>query len=172
MKETNKEKIQEFIRYLIIGVLTTAINWVVAIVFQELFHAPAWLGTVISWIASVVFFAFWAYKIFVFRSKSMKKELLIPEFIGFVSARLFTLGFETVFMAIFVDILGFDQAIHFGFTRMIDGVAGSQFGFQISEYYVFKLLATIVVTILNFIFSKFIVFRKGQKTSDAEPEEK
>lgn len=165
-----KEKIKEFIRYLIIGVLTTAINWVVAIVFNEVFHAPAWLGTIIAWVASVIFFAFWAYKLFVFRSKSMKKGLIIPEFIGFVSARLFSLGFETVFMAIFVDMLGFDQAIHFGFTRMVDGVADFQFGFQIDEYYIFKFLATIVVTILNFIFSKFIIFRKGQKTATEETE--
>lgn len=163
MTNNLKEKINEFIRYLIIGFSTTGINWGSAIVLEEVFHAPAWLGTVISWIISVIFFAFWAYKFFVFRSKRMSFDFLVPEFIGFVSARLLTLAFEAGFMAIFVDLLGFDHIIEFGFTRIVDGTATAKFVLPIKEYYIFKLLATVVVTILNFIASKFIIFRKGQK---------
>ena len=66
-------------------------------------------------------------------------------------------------MAIFVDLLGFDHIIEFGFTRIVDGAATAKFVLPIKEYYIFKLLATVVVTILNFIASKFIIFRKGQK---------
>ena len=62
-----------------------------------------------------------------------------------------------------VDLLGFDHIIEFGFTRIVDGAATAKFVLPIKEYYIFKLLATVVVTILNFIASKFIIFRKGQK---------
>ena len=170
MKHSNKENVNEFIRYLIIGFSTTLINWVAAIVFEEVFGMVEWLGTALSWIIAVVFFAFWAYKFFVFRSRSMEKNVLIPEFIGFTSARLLTLGFETGFIFIFVNLCGFDQAIHFGFTRMVDGVAGSQFGVTVKEYYIFKFIATVFVTILNYIASKLIIFRNA-KANEAEEDE-
>ena len=170
MKQTGREKINEFIRYLIIGVLTTAINWISAIVFEEVFGLVEWLGTALSWTISVIFFGFWAYKFFVFRSRNMEKKVLIPEFVGFVSARLHTLGFETGFIFVFVNLLGFNQAIHFGFTRMIDGVAGTQFGLTIKEYYIFKFIATVFVTILNYIASKLIIFRNA-KSGKADTED-
>ncbi len=163
MKETNKEKINEFIRYLIIGFSTTLINWLSAIFFEEVLGMVEWLGTILSWIIAVVFFAFWTYKFFVFRSRSMEKKILIPEFIGFVSARLLTLGFETGFIFVFVNLLGFDQVLHFGFTRMVDDVAGSQFGINIKEYYIFKFIATVFVTIMNYIASKLVIFRNAKK---------
>lgn len=170
MKENNKEKINEFMRYLIIGFSTTALNWLSAIFFEEALGMVEWLGTALSWTISVIFFAFWAYKFFVFRSRSMEKNILVPEFIGFVSARLLTLGFETGFIFIFVNLLGFDQVLHFGFTRMVDGVAGSQFGISIKEYYIFKFIATVFVTILNYIASKLVIFRNA-KAAEAERDE-
>lgn len=170
MKENNKEKVNEFIRYLIIGFSTTALNWISAIVFEEVFGMVEWLGTALSWTISVIFFAFWAYKFFVFRSRSMAKNIVIPEFIAFISARLLTLGFETGFIFVFVNLCGFNQALHFGFTRMVDGVAGSQFGLTIKEYYIFKFIATVFVTILNYIASKLVIFRNA-KANEAEEDE-
>ncbi|MBQ4054641.1 MAG: GtrA family protein [Clostridia bacterium] len=170
MKETNKEKINEFIRYLIIGFSTTLLNWLSAIFFEEVLGMVEWLGTALSWIISVVLFAFWAYKFFVFRSRSMEKKVLVPEFIGFTSARLLTLGFETGFIFVFVNLLGFNQVLHFGFTRMIDGVAGGQFGISIKEYYIFKFIATVFVTIMNYIASKLVIFRNAKK-NEAESDE-
>lgn len=164
MKQSNREKVNEFIRYLIIGFSTTLINWLSAIVFEEVFGMVEWLGTALSWIIAIVFFAFWAYKFFVFRSRSMEKKVLIPEFIGFTSARLLTLAFETGFIFVFVNLLDFNQAIHFGFTRMVDGAATStQFGITIKEYYIFKFIATVFVTIMNYIASKLIIFRNANK---------
>ena len=172
MKQSNREKINEFIRYLIIGFSTTLINWLSAIVFEEVFGMVEWLGTALSWIIAIVFFAFWAYKFFVFRSRSMEKKILIPEFIGFTSARLLTLAFETGFIFVFVNLLGFNQALHFGFTRMIDGVASNtQFGITVKEYYVFKFIATVFVTILNYIASKLIIFRNANKSEEKDSEE-
>lgn len=168
MVTNTKEKINEFIRYLIIGFSTTAINWLSAILFEEVFGMVEWLGTILAWIISVVFFAFWTYKFFVFRSRSMKKDILIPEFIGFVSARLLTLGFETGFIFIFVNLLGFDEKIYFGFSRIVGDETIRILGFAIKEYYIFKFIATVFVTIMNFIASKLIIFRKGQRQAKLE----
>lgn len=171
----NNKGLMEFIRYIIIGFATTAINWGVTICFTELTGLDETdIGNavivVISWIVSVIFFAFWMYKRFVFRSNSMKKDILIPEFIGFTSARLFTLVVEFIIMLIFCDILGFDEIVRFGFTRVVEGVDSGSIGINIRENYIVKLGACVIVTILNYIFSKLIIFKKGQKLSSEEKE--
>ena len=170
-KRVRRERLMEIVRYIIVGVTTTAINWVAAWLMREFTSIPAWLNTAISWILCTVFFAFWAYKFFVFRSKTMEKKTLLREFVSFIAARLFTLGFETLFMWIFVDVLGFNNMLRFGFTRMTEaGAELGAFGLSIREFYVFKFLATIVITVLNYIFSKLVIFRK-KKTEDDEPAE-
>ena len=160
-KRKRREQLKEIVRYVIVGMTTTFINWGSAALMRELTGIPAWLNTAIAWILSTVFFAFWAYKLFVFRSKSMKLGTLVREFIEFIAARLFTLGFETLFMWIFVDMLGFDNVLRFGFTRVAEsGAELGAFALKIPEFYVFKFFATIVVTVLNYVFSKLVIFRK------------
>lgn len=170
-KQTDKQKITEFLRYLVIGFSTTFINWGVSIILEELIGMPGWINTVISWIISVIFFAFWSYKFFVFRSRSMEKHILFTEFIGFVSARLLTLGVESLFIFVFVDWLGFNQIIRFSFTRLAEGKLAGSFYIDIKEFYIFKLFATVIITILNYIFSKLVIFKKGQKLSMEENSE-
>lgn len=170
-----KKGLAEFLRYLIIGFSTTFLNWGISIAFKELTaldDTPVGntIITVIAWTLSTVFFAFWMYKFFVFRSKSMKPKILWTEFAGFTGARLLTLGVESLIILIFCDILAFDHVIHFGFTRMVDGVAQGQFGFSIKEYYIVKLGSCVITTILNYIFSKLVIFKKGQKLSLEEIE--
>lgn len=167
----SKPGLAEFLRYLVIGFSTTFINWGVNIALTELFALDATLSVIISWIASTICFAFWMYKFFVFRSRSMQANILWGEFAGFTGARFFTLGVETVITLIFCKWLGFDEILHFGFTRMVDGEAGAMFGFGIRERYIVKLFACVIVTILNYIFSKLIIFKKGQKLSQADEAE-
>lgn len=170
----NNKALMEFIRYLIIGFSTTFINWGVTIVLTEFtgIDGIKLIGNaiivIIAWIVSVVFFAFWMYKRFVFRSNSMQKDILVPEFIGFTSARLLTLAIEFVIVWIFCDLIGFNQTLYLGFTRMVDGVSVGTWGIPIGENYIVKLGACVIVTILNYIFSKLIIFKKGQKLSDEE----
>ncbi len=174
-----KQGLAEFIRYLIIGFSTTFLNWGISIAFKELTNIDdTTVGntviTVIAWTLSTVFFAFWMYKIFVFRSKSMQPSILWTEFAGFTGARLLTLGVESLVIFVFCDWLAFDHVIHFGFTRMVDGVAQGSWGLNIREYYIVKLGACVITTILNYIFSKVVIFKKGQKLSkdaDAEKDE-
>ena len=156
-----RNRILELLRYLIVGTTATAINWGVAALFRELWDVSGGLNTIIAWIVSNVIFAFWGYKLFVFRSMTMEKRTVFYEFIGFVSARLLTLLFEWAFMKVFVDLLDFDHVIRVGFTRMVDGTETGSFALNIKEFYIFKLIATVFVTILNYIFSKLVIFNNN-----------
>ena len=178
-EKASRERKLELLRYLIVGTATTVINWGTAALFREVFNVTGGLNTIISWVVSIMLFAFWAYKLFVFRSKAMEKRTVFYEFVGFVSARLLTLFFEWVFMKIFVDLLGFDHVIRIGFTRLVDGVDSGGLTVDVKEFYIFKLIATVFVTILNYVMSKLVVFsdnnplmkRIGRKLSSGGEDE-
>ena len=130
------KKYKEIILYLIIGGLTTALNiatyWVCA--------NPLGLNTVVSnviaWTAGVIF-AYFTNKIFVFESKSFKPSIFFKEFALFVLARVTTGVIDTGIMYLFVDIC------------------------QLRQYEMWiKLASNVIVIILNYVFSKLIVFRK------------
>ena len=121
--------------YLIFGVLTTAISFLVQWIFTDIISLPyAWLATVIAWVVSVLF-AFVTNKIIVFEKKDDKGFFI--ELLLFYSSRLLTGLLEIGAMALFVDLLFFNQ-------------------------WVVKIIANIVIIILNYIFSKFIIFKKDK----------
>lgn len=173
-KKNKNSSLGEFIRYLIIGFSNTGINWAVNILLTELtplgnpeFKLGATIAVVIAWIVSTIFFAFWAYKLFVFRSKSFAPKILWTEFAGFTSARLLTLAVETGITFLFCTALGFDG--QFDLTILRNGE--DFFEFALRDRYIVKLFACVIVTILNYIFSKLVIFKKGQKLSrEAETE--
>lgn len=141
----NKKAITELLRYLIIGVLTTIVDWSVSAVLKEFTilgetKAGDTVITVIAWVVSTLLFAFWMYKLVVFRSRSMRKEVLWPEFVSFNGTRLLALGIQSLVVLIFSDAMGFN-------------------------YYVVKLCASILNIVLNYIFSKLIIFRKNRMTT-------
>ncbi len=86
--------------------------------------------TILSWILAVIF-AYFINKLFVFKSQKNN----IKEFINFILARLLSLFIEFIFMMIMVD-----------FININDRIA--------------KLIVQFVVLVLNYIFSKFFVFKK------------
>ena len=170
---TTKEKIKEIIRYVIIGLITTVINWAVQIALTELVHADGennsnWWITAVAWIVSTLFFAFWAYKFFVFRSKSMKKDVMVPELFSFTGARLVTFFVELAIMTLFCDLLGFNDKIIVSFSKALldkgDVVIATKplFEFGIRDEYIIKLFSCVITTIVNYIFSKLVIFKKGQ----------
>lgn len=165
----------EFLRYLVIGFSTTFLNWGISIALKELTSLDqSEIGNTvivsIAWAISTACFAFWMYKFFVFRSKSMKAKILWGEFAAFTGARIITWGVEALTFFVFCDMLDFDHIIHLGFTRMVDGVAVGSWGIHIREYYIVKFGALVVTTIVNYIFSKFVIFKKGQKVTLDEVE--
>jgi len=124
---------RETISYLIFGVLTTLVNYVV-------YELCKWIGvhyavsTIIAWIFAVAF-AYITNKLFVFESRSFNRSVLIKEIAAFVSCRLLSGLCDLGFMIIAVELL----SIH-------DSVS--------------KLLSNVVVVIINYIFSKLFIFKK------------
>ncbi len=146
-------KYKEIIMYLFFGVLTTAVSWLSYAVFEILFGLiipdaglKIALANVLSWICAVLF-AYITNKLWVFESKSWEKKLLIKEIISFVGSRLLTAPLEWVGVPLLVAV-GLDATL-FG----IDGMIA-------------KVVVSVAVVILNYVFSKLIVFRKSKRSDE------
>lgn len=137
---------KEIITYLIFGVLTTLVNWACYTVLVKYIHCSITLSNAVAWVAGVLF-AFITNKIFVFESKSFAPAKVIKEFVSFVAARAITGVME---------IFGVPLLVKIGLDQTIAGVEGA----------VSKVIVSVAVIILNYVFSKLIIFRK--KSADAD----
>lgn len=129
------KKNKEIINYLIFGVLTTVVSFVVYFIFAKVFKIDEVISNVISWFFSVLF-AFITNKLYVFESKGTGKKTLLKEIISFYLARLFT--------GVVCDLGVFALMVK---TFKINDVLS-------------KLVTQVIVIILNYVLSKLIVFRK------------
>lgn len=152
---------REIITYVVFGVLTTVVNLVVFYITKKIFISIGWDGvfnavfssaesekilallgkgtdyldaTVIAWVAAVIF-AFITNKLVVFESKSWKPSVAGKEFVAFIGARVFSLLVELLFMFVTVTLLSFNE-------------------------FIAKLFVQFIVVVLNYIFSKLIIFKK------------
>lgn len=124
----------EMLSYLVFGVLTTLINILLAGLLYDVLHWNLYLANTLAWLVSVVF-AFATNKLFVFRSKSTAPAVLLRESLSFLGARLFSLGVDTLGMGLLVDLLH-------------------------SNFWVSKIAMNVIVVILNYIFSKLLIFKQ------------
>lgn len=136
-------KYKEIIMYLIMGVLTTAVNWVVYAVLAGPFNASVTGSNIIAWVAGVLF-AYITNKIFVFESYNFSPAFLIKELFLFVSAR---------FITGIIEIAGVPALVYIGLDSTIFGIKGM----------VAKVAVSVIVVILNYVFSKLLIF-KNDKT--------
>ncbi len=139
---------RETILYLIFGVLTTVLNYgVFSVVNEQLPKGYALLANAVAFVAALVF-AYVTNKLFVFESKSWRSSVLKKEIPAFTSARLLSFGFEEAGLLICEHLLHLDEKALFGF----DGIK------------VAKIILNIIVVILNYVLSKFFIF-KSPKTA-------
>ena len=87
----------------------------------------------IAWVAAVLF-AYFTNKIFVFRNNNWKLKSLGIEMLKFFGARFLTGRLETAILGFTVDFLGLNVLL-------------------------WKILTAVIVIVLNYIFSKIMVFR-------------
>ncbi len=125
---------KELILYILCGGATTAVNYVIYFVGVKYLGIDYLIGNTIAWAGSV-FFAFLVNKIFVFISKDWELRVIIRQVLQFVSARVFSLVLESLMLWVWVSLLGFDDLV-------------------------MKIAAGIVVVIVNYAFSKWIIFKK------------
>lgn len=128
-------KNKELISYIFWGGMTTLVSYLVLIPCVELLKIDETVSNVISWIISVAF-AYVVNKLFVFKSKSWEAKLVFREVWQFVSARLVSL--------LIADILIFKLLVdvcHFNYIWV-------------------KLFTNVLVVIMNYVFSKLVIFKK------------
>lgn len=142
---------REFILYSVFGVVTTLANFFSYLIMKAIFGEERYLiNNAVAWFVGVVV-AFVTNKLFVFNSKSWKLKIALKEFAEFVAARLFSFGVEEAGMWLFMSVLNFSR---FSIPLVILTVPGD---------IIAKLLISIVVVILNYFFSKFIIFKKNKE---------
>lgn len=117
--------------YLIVGGLTTLINFVVYLLAREIFRIHYIDANLFAWVMAVLF-AYIATRTWVFQSKNMN---ILLEIWLFVLSRLFSLLLETVLLFTAVDIL-----------YMNDLIA--------------KIVISFFVVICNYITGRWIVFKR------------
>ncbi len=128
---------KEGMRYLVFGLLTTLLNLLIFTICCRIIKIQVVISNIISWIIAVLF-AYVTNKLYVFDSKVIQKKELAREIISFFYARIVTLVIETIFLWITVIKLGLNEII-------------------------MKIIANIIVIILNFVFSKVFIFKKEKK---------
>ena len=131
-------KYKELINYLVVGVMTTVVSLVTYYGCVLTFLDPnsaieLQIANIISWVAAVTF-AYFTNRKFVFESTESN---MVKEAAKFYASRLSTLGMDMVIMFVGVTWLGFSDKI-------------------------MKLVVQVVVTIANYVISKFLVFKKEE----------
>lgn len=129
-------KYKDILLYLVFGALTTLVNFAIYTPLNYLCDLSATISNIIAWIGAVAF-AYFTNKPFVFKSNDWSVNTVLPELGKFVGCRFGSGLLETVFLTITVDVLMFNSLI-------------------------MKVIASVVVVILNYIASKLIVFKKRQ----------
>ncbi|MDO5400229.1 MAG: GtrA family protein [Eubacteriales bacterium] len=124
----------DVIAYLVFGVLTTAVNYLVYLPVYNLLGLSAAVSNMIAWVVAVAF-AFVTNKPFVFRSHDWSAKVVLPELTKFVGCRLASGVMETVILLITVDLLGWNGNL-------------------------WKIITSVLVVVLNYFASKLLVFRK------------
>lgn len=139
------KKYEEVIRYLFFGVLATALNIIIYTAFNLSFgySFANGIGNVLDNIICILF-AYATNRAFVFQSKTVGAAAR-KEFLQFVGCRLGTLVADAAIM-------------YFGGTVM--GEAFVPVAYLAIWGIGVKILANVVVVVLNYILSKLIVFRK------------
>lgn len=154
-------KFENLIIYVFYGVLTTLVNYIahfgLRFAFTDLTGVDtaslsailkatensgvsSSAATTFSWVVALIF-AFFVNKFFVFEADDRSKSAYLKEFLSFAGGRLFSYLCELLIMFVCVDVCHLNELI-------------------------IKLACGVVVMILNYFFSKFLVFRKKNNTND------
>ena len=123
------------VNYLIVGVLTTIVSWAAYALCKLVMDVDnavmMQIAVIIRWVAGVVF-GYFTNRRFVFKSKNPD---MLKEAAGFASSRLVTLFLDMFVMWLLPTI------------------------FHVNDW-IATFISAVLVTVMNYIFSKFIVFRK------------
>ncbi|MBO5262437.1 MAG: GtrA family protein [Clostridia bacterium] len=153
-------KHKEVVLYILFGIATTLVDTLMFWLFDSLFGEGLYLlSTLLAW-ALAALFAYFVNKLFVFESKSWKQITVAKEALEFFGARVVSLGISELGMYLFVDVWKFKDI---GFKFLFVFVTGTLIA---------KVIMSVIVIVLNYFFSKFIIFRKDEQDKLPDGEEK
>ena len=138
------KKYEEYISYLFFGVLTTIVNYASFAILRH-FLGDEW----IHWVNAITFvlattFAYVTNKLFVFKSKSSSFGAICKEVLSFFVSRISSFFIEELGLYLCVNILNVGQYK----VLFTDGTM------------IAKIVLSFLAVILNYFFSKLIIFRK------------
>lgn len=123
------KKYKEQLLYIVFGIATTLVNFIVYFLLSKLGFTTA-VSTAFAWFLSVLF-AFFTNRKYVFKAE---KNGFFNQLFSFFSMRIATGAIDVLIMILFVDVLEFNDLV-------------------------IKISSNVLVIILNYIFSKFLVFK-------------
>lgn len=128
------KKNKEVLLYLFFGGLAFIVSIATYAFFNVTLGINELIANVISWVITVAF-AFFTNRIWVFNSPTNGAKEFMSQLISFFGGRVVTLIIEEVILLTFITWLGFPSMI-------------------------IKVIAQVVVIVLNYVISKLVVFRK------------
>ncbi len=136
---------REGLLYLLFGGLTTLVSWLSFFILANLLSLPAtFVANPISWVLAVAF-AYLTNRTWVFKKHASGLAPILFEILSFCAARVASLFFETAVLFLFEKLLGWE-----GLLLLL-----------------VKIATSVLVVLLNYIFSKLFVFR-GKEDAGSE----
>lgn len=135
------EKYQDIFWYCFFGGLTTIVNLVIFYLASNTLALHYSIANVIAWIVAVLF-AYITNRIWVFKSKVKGFKNILREITTFFGFRVLSLLMEMAIMFVFIDLLGISEMIT-------------------------KVVTQVIVVAANYVFSKWIIFKKPEKDTEA-----
>lgn len=130
------KKHKSVLLYLFFGALTTFVSILSFFLAGTVLKINVHIANTISWVLAVTF-AFLTNRVWVFDGKCKTKRDFFIQARDFYGGRLATYFVEELILLVFVNLLSFNQDI-------------------------VKIVAQFVILVLNYIVSKFFVFRKKE----------
>ena len=150
MEKLKKILNRETVMYLVFGVATTVVNYIVFFLCYELIfggdNSPA--ANTVAFVAAVLF-AFVVNKVFVFESKSWGVDALKREVPPFLGARVGSFLIEEAGLILCEDVWHLGNVTVFAMGEM-----------ELTGVTVAKLALSVIVVVLNYVFCKFFIFKK------------
>lgn len=147
-------KYKEIILYLVFGVLTTVVDYLVYKPITMLAPNNEVVVTVakaVAWVAAVIF-AFITNKLWVFEDKRWTKDPLVHQIVSFLAARVFTL-----LLSLLITYFGMKLLKSWDWYMSIPLLAD-----HASD--IIWLVQAVLTVVLNYVFSKLWIFKKEDKT--------
>ena len=134
------DKYKDLIPYAFFGVCTTLVNVISYWFFAHVLRQGVMLSTIFAWILAVLF-AYVTNRRWVFHSEAKTSKEILKEIISFFGCRLATGILDWACMFIFVKRLEWNDVV-------------------------IKIVANILVIIINYIASKFVIFKKQKSNKN------